>query len=155
MLELFAPGCRPRIDVVATDDVFWARFKRRCPPSEVFVDSAGESSERVDLRLVEKIEALVRPTLGPWERGNPSWWHSVDWNEDGVRSLSFDLLTFQRSLIASFHNFLVDEHANFCVLCQFYRGPINGGEKLGALAIYRDHILVSRVVADALATARA
>jgi hypothetical protein len=155
MLQLFALGRRPRINVVASDDAFWERFKRDCPSSEVFVNSSGEASERVDLRLVEKIEALVRPVLGPWERGNPAWWHNIDWNDDGVRSLSFNIQSFQRSFIASFHNLLVGEHANFCVLCQFYRGPLDDGEKLGALAIYHDHILVARAVATTLATEHA
>jgi hypothetical protein len=125
MLQLFASGERPRIDVVASDKAFWARFTRDC---EMFADSPNGSSERVDLRLFEKIEAVVRPVLGAWERGNPAWWHNVDWNGDGVRSLAFNLQVFPRSFIASFHKLLVVEHANLCVLCQFYRGPIGDSE---------------------------
>jgi len=155
MLQLFAPGERPHIDVVASDEAFWARFERNCPPAEDFADSPSESGERVDLRLYKKIEDLVRPVLGPWEHGNPAWWHNIDWNGDGVRSLAFNLESFPRSFVASFYKLLVGEHSKFCVLCQFYRGPIHESEKLGALAIYHDHMLVSRAVASALATERA
>lgn len=151
MLDLFPLGQRPKIEVVDTDDEFWRKIERFCAPRSVF-DEQGDAHADIDLRLVERIEAYLRPILGGWEESE-RWWHQMDFYGDGIRSLMFRRVDFEPRFVVGLHELLSGEHHMFCIVCQIHE--LFKGEadtKVGSIAIRSEGIMVTRPVAKLLTT---
>ena len=107
-----------RVSEFRDTDALLRTFWKSMTPQTYF-DIQGNDHERIDLRLVEKIEALLVPKLGPWERSN-RWWHQMDCDGNGVRQLMFDKAVFQFRILPELHNLLAGEHSCFGILCSVY-----------------------------------
>ena len=149
MFALFANRNLPAIRVVPTEAEFWSRFEKGAVPRTYF-ESQGDAHADMDLRLVEKIEKLLVPALGPWEQSS-SWWHQMDFYGDGVRSLTFSRESFAPEFIPKLQALLIGEHEKFCILCQVLECVSESeSAKLGAIAIYGKHLLITQGLAHDL-----
>jgi hypothetical protein len=153
MLDLFPPGERPTIVIAKNQKDFWKRFED-FSDSEAAVEAQGDAHERIDLRLVQRLEAFLVPILGQWENSD-RWYHNLDCHGDAVRSMLFLQKDFDPRYIVEFHKYLEGEHAAFCVLCQIYE-KLGGGDgaRVGCVAICADRILVDQALAQRWAMPR-
>lgn len=138
--------------VVPGEHDFWMRFEHIQTPRSTF-EAQGDSHGDIDLRLVERIENLLVPQLGPWENSD-RWFHQMDFYGDGVRSLTFSHTTFPRGQIRELQALLVGEHTPFAILCTVTDAWNNAPEAPptddGYLAIFADQLLVTRPLAASL-----
>lgn len=154
--SLFPPGRNEATEIVLDGHDFFDRFERLTSDRSVF-DSQGPAHGEIDLRLVQKIEAVLVPLLGKWEQSS-TWFHQLDHYGDGVRSLVFRRPAFPAECLTQLQALLVDEHEPFAILCI-------ATESLGAtkeesptereddyLAIFSGKILVTKALADVLPT---
>lgn len=104
-----------RMEVANHDTDFFMRLEKLQAPRSVFEAQGGAHGD-IDLRLVQLIEDLLVPVLGPWEQSD-HWFHQMDYYGDGVRSLTFRRSAFPFALIQSLQSLLCGEHERFCILC--------------------------------------
>lgn len=136
---------------VVSDDEFWSRLSSECTDESVF-DQQGENHERIDLRLVDKIDAFFEPTLGEWE-SSTDWWHNIDCYGDGIRSVSINMEVLKADHFSALQELLVGEHEPFCILVQVHEDFHSDDDtKIGPVAIFAQKAMLSRRIAGRLAT---
>ena len=119
--------------------------------NEDAIEAQGDDHERIDLRLVDKIESYLTPILGDWE-SSEIWWHDLTVDGNGIRSLLFTEAAFDPKFIDELQRFLTGEHEAFCILCQIFESL--GGKddtRIGTIIVFSDEIVVSKPVARKLA----
>ena len=151
MFKFYAGQRLPRVHVVSTEAEYWKLVGRFSGPRSVF-DAQGAAHGEIDLHLAESIESLLVPLVGPWEQSE-RWFHNVDFYGDGVRSLLFRDTDFPPECIPQLQSLLREEAAEFCIhihLCDKLTGE--NIKTIGAVAIMRDHLVVTKALAQSLAT---
>lgn len=103
------------MEIAAHDTDFFMRLEKLQAP-RVFFEAQGSSHGDIDLRLVQRIDDLLVPLLGPWEQSN-QWFHQMDYYGDGVRSLTFRRSAFPFAVVEALQGLLQGEHERFCILC--------------------------------------
>lgn len=93
--------------IVVSEAGFWARLESECTDIAVF-DAQGDEHSAIDLRLVEKIDALLDPQIGDWESSD-DWYHKLDYYGDGIRSLLFNWAVFEPDFIEALQDLLSGE----------------------------------------------
>ena len=137
---------------VVGDGRFWPRLPSECTEESVF-DAQGKDHERIDLRLVDKIDALLEPILGDAD-DSPDWWHNLECYGDGIRSLSINLGALQADYFPTLQGFLVGEHEPFCILVQVHEDFHSDDDtKIGCIAIFARKVMLSRGIAQRFAIA--
>ena len=137
---------------VVSDDEFWSRLDVESTDDSIF-DDQGDEHERIDLRLVDKIHALLVPILGDPDE-SADWWHNLDCYGDGIRSVSMNLNVLEPSYLTEFQGFLADEHALFCILVQVHEDLDSDNDtKIGCIAIFSQKVMVSRGIAQTITVA--
>ena len=138
--------------IAVSETEFWARLESDCTDRSVF-DAQGDEHSEIDMRLVDKIDALLHPQIGDWESSD-DWYHKLDFYGDGIRSLLFNWAVFKPDFIEALQDLLSGEHEPFCVLCQIYEDiGSDDDSKIGSIAIFRNQIMISRPIAKRLAFA--
>lgn len=107
-------------------------------------DTSTDAHSECDLRLVEKLEAVVVPLLGEQGIDDERWFHEMDYYGDGVRLIEAEWNTLTPQLIRMLRALLCGEHEKFCVLWKVYEnfGAEEKGER-GAAVVFADRILVT------------
>jgi len=148
MFSIFGSKNRPN-NLVVSEDEFWTLLDSECADYAIF-DAQGDEHSEIDMRLVEKIDALLEPHIGDWEESD-DWYHKLDYYGDGVRSLLFNKTVFQPDFIDSLQCLLTGEHEPFCILCQVFE-DFSGDDdsRIGSVAIFSDRLMVSRPLAKLL-----
>jgi len=137
---------------VVTNDDFWSQLSSQCTDDSIF-DSQGEDHERIDLRLVERIDALLEPILGDPE-DSPDWWHNLDCYGDGIRPVSINMKALEADYLSTLQGFLVGEHEPFCILVQVHEDLHSDADtKIGCIAIFAQKVMLSRGIARKLTVA--
>ncbi len=126
------------------------RMLDRDNPNQAVIEAQGDDHEDIDMRLVEKIDAYLAPILGDWE-SSEVWWHNLAVHGHGIRSLLFSESAFDPGFIDTLQGFLTGEHEPFCILCQVFESLGDDDEnRVGSIAIFHDHITLSRPLARKL-----
>ena len=137
---------------VVSNEEFWSRLSSECADESIF-DGQGVEHERIDLRLVDKIHALLVPILGEPD-GSVDWWHNLDCYGDGIRSVSLNLQVLEPRYLREFQGFLSGEHDLFCILVQVHEDlDSDSDKKIGCFAIFSQKVMVTRGIAQRLAIA--
>jgi len=152
--SLFSLRRKGNAIVARSEDDFFARFERMSPPRSVFAGQMDQHAE-ADLRLVGRIEELLVPLLGQWERST-AWFHQLDFHGDGVRSLTFRRDIFPRGEVQALQALLADEHAQFTILCSCSESLLPPKDPAAKpptrewLGIFSKQLLVTRGLANEL-----
>ncbi|MGI9233778.1 MAG: hypothetical protein ACR2RD_09125 [Woeseiaceae bacterium] len=134
---------------VVPDANFWSRLPSECTDTSIF-DAQGDDHERIDLRLVEKIDALLEPKFGDPDN-SPDWWRNLDCYGDGIRSVSVNMKVLGPNVLSTLQGFLVGEHEPFCILVQVHEDFCGDADtKIGCVAIFADKVMLSRGIARKL-----
>ena len=142
--------------VVPGEHDFWLGFERLKTDRSVF-ESQGKTHSEIDLRLVDRIESLLMPALGPWEQTS-RWFHQMDYYGDGVRALMFRRDVLPRNLLPKLQQLLIGEHESFTILCTVtdqFESPLleaKGAREDDYLALFSDKMLVTKGLADDLSS---
>jgi hypothetical protein len=142
--------------VVPGEHDFWLRLDRLKSDRSVF-EAQGKTHGEIDLRLVDRIENLLVPVLGPWEQ-TFRWFHQMDYHFDGVRALMFRRDVLPRNLLPELQQLLVGEHEPFTILCTVtdqFESPLSetkGARADDYLALLSNKVLVTKGLADDLST---
>jgi hypothetical protein len=138
--------------IVVSESKFWSKLESECTDEAVF-DAQGDEHSEIDMRLVDKIGGVLHPQIGDWE-SSEDWYHNLDYNGDGIRSLIFNWSVFSADFIEPLQALLVGEHEPFCILCQVFEDMgCDDDTRIGSVAIFNDRLLVSRPIAKKLAIA--
>jgi hypothetical protein len=103
------------MEIAKHETDFFMRLETLQTPRSFFEAQSGAHGD-IDLRLVQRIEDLLVPALGPWEQSD-QWFHQIDYYGDGVRSLTFRRSVFPFAFIPALQGLLCGEHERFCILC--------------------------------------
>jgi hypothetical protein len=131
------------------EDEFWAQLGEHVHQFDLDTPAATEAHERCDRELVNKVDAVICPVLGPRGSANELWFENLDFYGDGVRQLSFRWSDFPSYLVIQLQSLLVRDHQSFCILCKFHTKRMEKGELVGLLALFHDTTLVTRPLFDA------
>ncbi|KGM51607.1 hypothetical protein N800_13490 [Lysobacter daejeonensis GH1-9] len=85
--------------------------------NQLALDALGDDHGDVDLRLVERIDEVLVPLIGPSGIDEESWFQSMDFYGDGIRHLEFRPSKFPLNAIPALQALLVSEHEPFGILC--------------------------------------
>ncbi len=143
----------PSTEIVSGEHDFFRRLERLGTPRDLF-EAQGTRHSEIDLRLVEKIEGLLVPLLGPWEQSD-KWFHQMDFYGDGVRALVFRRDLFPKSQVAALQALLTGEQKGFAILCTVVDQPLSSGAASASqpddyLAIFASKLLVTKSLAGEL-----
>jgi hypothetical protein len=131
------------VSIVQTEEEFWKRFEHYRRHFDSSTNELERAHGEVDLRLVEAIEKVIQPILGPSGFNGEPWHQNLDFYGDGVRSLEVDSSRFVSAVITPLHATLGGEHERFSILIEYYRNftdePL---QKVGVLALFAPRILM-------------
>ena len=127
--------------VKVTEAEFWEAFSSFCPPGGFF-HVRGSAQRDIDRRLLDAIDALLVPKIGP--SGSGEWRHELDTYRDGIHALVFSVSSFDPEFVPLLQALLVGEHEVYCILCQVV-GTLGAADKsrVGSVAIRFNRLLVS------------
>jgi len=154
MFSLFRSRRDETTEVVSGEHDFFRRFERLTADRSIF-EAQGDAHGEIDLRLAQKIEALLVPILGRWEQSS-IWFHQLDYYGDGVRSLTFQRDSFPRTHVAELQALLAGEHEPFAILCIVVESLLPptpeppGAAGSQYLAVFSRKALVTKGLANAL-----
>ena len=117
MIDLFSLKRDGALEIAKDNDDLLARMGEAIALRQAALDAMDQQDER-DLALVGKIDALLKPILGPEGCGDEAWFQSMDWYGDGIRHLEFKPNRFPPDAIGPSQALLTGDHANFAAAGQ-------------------------------------
>jgi hypothetical protein len=150
MFSIVALRRSAKVDVLAEEE-FWKQFDHYVHRFDLINEQAKRAHGDSDLRLVENIEEVAEPILGPEGFNGEAWYQNLDFYGDGVRSLELDATRFKPEVIAPLHALLVGEHERFCILGKLFSSlGAETSERIGALALFHERILITQSLVPVL-----
>jgi hypothetical protein len=148
VFSLFASRKNSPIEIVKPGKGLIKRMGELIELRQERLDDLGDSHGDVDMRLVDKVIAVLDPILGPEGcSDDDSWFHNMDYYGNGVRHLEFKPGKFPMSAIPHLQALLAGEHESFSILCW---APLEGvtppGHEQGVV-IFSDKILLAAKLA--------
>ncbi len=145
MIDLFSLKRDGALEIAKDNDDLLARMGRAIVHRQPALDALDQHDE-VDVALVERIEEILKPSLGRSDGSDAVWFQSMDWYGDGIRHLEFQPNRFPPDAIGPSQALLTGDHANFGILCWT---PLKEGGSDG-LVIFNDRLILTEGIARAL-----
>ena len=128
-----------------------ALMRRAISSRQAVIDAQGDEHHEIDLRLITRLEEVLKPLIGPGEGKSAVWFQSMDWHGDGIRHLEFQPNHFPVHSIPKLQSLLQHECSPFGILCWTPFEPDIPAEQEQGLVIFSDTLVVTARVAGQMA----
>lgn len=149
MFNLFNGRSGSRTEIVRDGGSLAKRLGMFAEARRKHFDAQGDDHADIDFRLVEKINRILVPALGPETTDtNSRWYHEMDFYGDGIRHLEFNDGEFRQEFITELQALLQGEHEQFGILCWTEDGSLEDGSDAQGVLIYSDMLILTKGLAQ-------
>ena len=153
MFNLFGVRRESKVEIVRDHKHLLERMGRFVRQHTPALDALGESQGDVDLALVDRIDNVLIPLIGPSGIDDENWFQSMDYYGDGIRHLEFKPGKFPLNAIMPLKSLLTGEHSIFGILCWAPEAPDGEAGEHEGLVIFNEALLLTPRLARASAHA--